>query len=216
MPKAPVDGSLPWKLVWWFAFFLRPILCKLNIDGVENVPLTGGIVLASNHRSSMDIIVKGYSCPRQIHYMAKIELFQINALVTWFFTTFGVFPVDRGGRDLNALGEAVRLVRSGKAICIYPEGTRNRSGSLKSGKSGAARIAMAADAPVVPVITLNSERLFRDIIRWGRPTITVRFGKPICLHGDPNKSADARRETQKIMRAIAALLPPEMRGAFSK
>jgi 1-acyl-sn-glycerol-3-phosphate acyltransferase len=218
MVKSPTDASFLWKVLWWFAHLVRPLFCKLHIEGLENVPLARGCVLASNHRSGNDIIVKGYTCPRQVHYMAKLELFQINALVSLFFRTFGVFPVDRSGRDIGALDEAIALVRTGKLICIYPEGTRSRDGILKRGKNGAARIAMAADAPVIPVITLNSENMWRGLphIRWRRPTMVVRFGKPIFLGGDPSQSVDVRHETKRIMQGIAELLPPELRGIYAE
>ena len=95
MPKAPVDGSIQWRLMWWFAWLLRPFLCKLHVDGVENVPLSGGFLLASNHFAGLDTVVKGFACPRQIHYMAKKEIFEVNAFTAWFFPTFGVFPIER-------------------------------------------------------------------------------------------------------------------------
>ena len=81
-----------WKLIWRIAHLVRPLLCTLELDGVENVPLSGGCVLASNHRSAVDIIVKGYICPRQIHFMAKIELFQVNPIVANFSRPSAPFP----------------------------------------------------------------------------------------------------------------------------
>ncbi len=215
MPKAPVDGSIQWRLMWWFAWLLRPFLCKLHMDGVENVPLSGGFLLASNHFAGLDTVVKGFACPRQIHYMAKKDLFEINAFAAWFFPTFGVFPIDRARLDLKALEQAVSLVESGRVVGIYPEGTRSRTGKLGRGKTGVARIAMSTGVPVVPVMSLGGQHLFSGILRWGRPTITVKFGKPLQLHGDAQKSAEARRETSRIMYAIAELLPPDHRGVYA-
>jgi len=215
MPKAPVDGSILWRLLWRFAWILRPFLCKLRVDGINNVPVDRGFVLVSNHFAGLDTVVKGYACPRQIHYMAKKELFEINAFAGRFFRAFGVFPIARGRVDLHALQVAMTLVESGHVVGIYPEGTRSRTGKLGRGKSGAARIAMAADVPVVPVMSLGGQHLFSGILKWGRPTITVRFGAPLRLSGDANKSADARRETRRVMVAIAELLPPECRGVYA-
>lgn len=214
MSKGPVDGRLEWNILWWFAFLVRPFLCKLEISGLEHVPRTDGFVLVSNHISAMDIVVNGFASPRQIHYIAKAELFRVNPLITFILRLFGIIPIERGGRDVDALNEAVEFVRSGRVIGIFPEGTRSRNGHLQAGKTGAARIAMVADVPVVPVVCLNSARLFRDIVRWARPTIAVKFGPPIRLDGDPGKSSDARRETRKIMLALAALLPEERRGIY--
>ena len=207
MSRFPSTATPQWKFLWWISFLLRPFLCKLQIQGIEHIPQDGGVILASNHISAMDIIVNGYSSPRQLHYMAKTELFAVSPVISRILHFYGVIPVARGGRDLEALSRAVDVVKSERVLCIFPEGTRSRDGRLRSGKSGVARIALAAGVPVVPMVCLNSRRLFRDILRWGRPTVTVSFGKPVTLMGDPHKSADARRETRRVMQAIAELLP---------
>lgn len=213
MSRFPHTATLQWKSLWWICFVLRPFLCKLDVRGLEHIPAAGGVVVASNHTSAMDIILNGYCSPRQLHFIAKAELFAVNPLVSRLLHVYGVIPLTRGGRDMDALSQAVEMVTAGRVICIFPEGTRSDDGCLQAGKSGVARIALSAGAPVVPMVCLNSRRLFRDILRWGRPTIAVRFGPPLMLAGDPAKSADARRETKRIMQAIADLLPEAPAGA---
>ena len=216
MPKAPVDGSIPWRLMWWFAWLVRPFLCKLHVDGIDNVPLSGGFLLASNHFAGLDTVVKGFTCPRQIHYMAKKEIFEVNAFTAWFFPTFGVFPIDRGRLDLHALQEAVSLVRSG------PCG-RHLSRRERAAETGH----WAAGRPAPHASPWTQGCRWCRSCRWAASTYfqafssgDVRrspseFGKPLHLQGDVNKSADARRETSRIMYAIAELLPPERRGVYA-
>jgi 1-acyl-sn-glycerol-3-phosphate acyltransferase len=83
MQKAPIDGSILWTIMWWFFWLLRPLLCKLQPEGIEHVPRSGGFVLASNHFTRLDFLVNIYACPRQIHFMAKKELFEISPPIAW-------------------------------------------------------------------------------------------------------------------------------------
>ena len=104
--RIPVDGLPVWKMGWVLAWILRPLICQMEIEGIENVPLEGGAVLASNHTMGPDFFLIAYPCRRQIYYMAKTEAFEIHPLITRILWIGGVFPVHRGGRDLAAIRTA--------------------------------------------------------------------------------------------------------------
>ncbi len=163
-----------------------------------------------------DFIVVGYASPRQLYYMAKSDLFEINPALTWLMRSGGAFPINRGEADLTAVEHALELVRAGHALGMFPEGTRSRTGKLQRGRSGAARVAILAQAPVVPAVVINAERLFKPE-NWARlrkrDEISVRFGPPLAPPTDANDSRALRTYTREIMAAMAALLPPEMRAA---
>ncbi|MDQ3249806.1 MAG: 1-acyl-sn-glycerol-3-phosphate acyltransferase [Chloroflexota bacterium] len=213
----PRDASRFWKFLYRLITLLRPLFCTLQVEGRHHVPTQGGCVLVCNHSMGPDYVVLGYASPRQVYYMAKMEIFAWHPLLTKVLVAVGVFPVHRGQSDLGAIQGAVDLVRNGHVVGMFPEGTRSRTGKLQRGKSGAVRIAMHAGAPVVPAVVLNAHQVVRGVGRWWpRPTVIVRFGKPIYLSGDAGDSQNAHDNTEKVMAAMAALLPPELRGEYIK
>jgi 1-acyl-sn-glycerol-3-phosphate acyltransferase len=125
--------------------------------------------------------------------------------------------VQRGKGDSGAIHTAVGLAREGNLIAMFPEGTRSKSGVLMRGKTGAARIALAAGVPVVPAIVTNSAAVLKRK-SWRRPLVTVRFGKPIPWQtssvGNEEENEAARAYTDAIMAEIASMLPPALRGEY--
>ena len=194
-----------------------PLLLKLRVEGLENVPRKGGAMLASNHAAWIDIPLVAYPIPRVTHYMAKIELFQ-QAILGGIIGMMGAFPVRRGEGDRESLRTAERLLSQGELIGIFPEGHRSESGLIR-GLPGAALIALRANAPVVPVAVINSREVFKKghiIIR--RPTVTVRYGAPFLLSrsGARHTREDLESGIDEIMTHIARLLPPEYHGVYAR
>ncbi|NJN82418.1 MAG: 1-acyl-sn-glycerol-3-phosphate acyltransferase [Caldilineaceae bacterium] len=148
--KLPQDASFIWKGGYFLAIFFRRIFCNLQVYGGEHVPRQGGCILTCNHNRGPDFLLLAWGTQRQIYFMAKIEAFQIHPIISKILQWGGVFPVRRGARDQDAIEGAVEVVKSGKMLGMYPEGTRSRAGVLQRGKSGAARLAMQTGAPVVP------------------------------------------------------------------
>ncbi|MCB0061513.1 MAG: 1-acyl-sn-glycerol-3-phosphate acyltransferase [Caldilineaceae bacterium] len=207
--RAPQNASRFWQFLYILITFLKPLLCRLRVEGHEHVPEWGGCIVASTHTRGPDYVILGYAAPRQIYYMAKAELFRIHPWLSKFLWTVGTFPVERGRSDVAAIQAAETLIRDGHALGMFPEGTRSLSSVLTKGKTGAARIAMQTGAPVVPAAVINAEALFTQLGR--RPEIIVRFGPPLQL---TETAGNARENTDRIMLAIAQLLPPEKRGYY--
>ncbi|MEU9131121.1 lysophospholipid acyltransferase family protein [Kitasatospora sp. NPDC048540] len=186
------------------------------IEGLENVPRKGGVILASNHLSFIDSVVIPLTAPRQVFFLAKAEYFTgtglKGAIVRSFFTSvINAVPVERGTYRSAAasLEQALDILNDGKAFGIYPEGTRSLDGRLYRGKTGVAWLALTAGVPVVPVALEGPQ----DILPVGRRIprirqVTVRFGEPLdfsALHGQA-RSAKARRQvTDEVMAAIQEL-----------
>ncbi|WP_338068710.1 lysophospholipid acyltransferase family protein [Paenibacillus nanensis] len=137
--------------------------------GVENIPKTGAVILASNHISNLDPPTIGVKVPRKVHFMAKEELFKIPVFGA-LIRAFGAFPVKRGGVSKDAIKAGITLLKSGEVMGIFPEGSRSNAGAAKK---GTAMIAMRSGAAVVPVAIVGGYKLFRQT--------KVCYGKPIQL-----------------------------------
>ena len=186
----------------------RPVLYglfRLRAKGVENIPPEGGFVVASNHNSNLDPWPVGMPLfPRQVHYMAKAEVYR-NPVLRWVLDKGEAFPVRRGERDSEAYKTAVRYAREGGVVAMFPEGTRRAKGLRKKHVAkphpGAARIALAAGVPLVPAAVAGTDRL-RQL-----PPIRVAYGPPIevaDLNGRTRREA-AQVATERLMEAIASL-----------
>jgi 1-acyl-sn-glycerol-3-phosphate acyltransferase len=214
--RFPKEGTRTWKLLYIIAIIIKPFFVRLTIEGEENLPLTGGCVIACNHTLGADYVLIGYASPRQIFYMAKSEIFAFHPLVAKLVAGAGAFPVQRGKGDTQAIEQAVAMVKAGKIVGMFPEGTRSRSGVLRRGKPGAVRIALGSDAPIVPAAVVNGETILRDFLKFQRrPHVTVRFGSPLYLHGDSDDVQEVQRLTTTVMLAIAELLGPDQRGYYA-
>ncbi len=207
------------RWIWWGLWLLvapfRPFFCRLRIEGLENLPRAGGAVVACNHTMGPDYVLLAISSPRELMFMAKAEIFHWNWLLTATLRAGGVFPVERGKNDQVAIETAVELVRTGHLIAMFPEGTRSRTNSLMRGKTGAARIALAADRPIVPVAVANANAVFRRRTFWP-PVVTVTFGRPVYWARNGDEATTARLYTDTVMAEIARLLPPEQRGMYGE
>lgn len=215
MPWPPRDATTPWKICHLIVSASRPFLCSLRIEGRENVPAQGGAVLACNHPGGLDVVALGYASPRQIYYMAKQELFQFQPWFSALISSVGAFPIRRGERDTAAIEHSIRLVREGKVLGMFPEGTRNRGGPLGRPKSGAVRIAAQTGVPLIPSAVIGIPALHKE---WKNPLrrtpVSVCFGPPVHFQGDPNDPAAIQQTSLEVMHAIARMLPPELRGEF--
>lgn len=214
--RFPKEGTRTWKLLYIVAIIIRPFFVRLSIEGEENVPAAGGCVIASNHTLGADYVLLGYASPRQIYYMAKSEIFAFHPLVAKLVAGAGAFPVQRGKGDTQAIEQAVAMVKSGKIVGMFPEGTRSRSGVLRRARPGAARIALGAGAPIVPAAVVNGDTILRDLLKLQRrPQVTVRFGAPLTPDGSADDPVVVQQLTTTVMLAVAELLPPERRGYYA-
>ena len=198
---------------------LYTFLARTHATGVGHMPLTGGLVLASNHLSMLDPWLLGVLFPRQLHFMAKQELFDIKPL-GWYLQQAGTFPIRRGESDRTAIRHAEELLREGKVVMVFPEGHRSDSAGAQAARAGAVLLATRTGSPILPVGIAGTEH-FRlkhidghsrlDILKW--PNVTVQVGEPIHLEGAGRGSA-RKQAADLIMRRIVALLPPEYHGVY--
>lgn len=191
------------------------IVGRYHVSGREHVPTEGPVLVVSNHLNVADPPILGSAVPRQLHFMAKIELFNKKPW-GYFVKWFGAFPVRRFEADLQALREAQRRLESGEAVAMFPEGHRSRTGGLQQPYPGTALIALRANATILPVAITGTERVRSPRILLQHPRITVRIGEPFTLARPRRINGEAvRAGSDEIMRHIAALLPPAYRGLYT-
>lgn len=135
-------------------------LFRIRVSGLENIRENDKIIVCANHKSMLDPIFLAISLPRDLHFMAKRELFEIPILKN-ILKSFGAFPVDRFGRDLKALRYSVSLLNDNKTLGIFPEGTRVSEARRDNVKDGVAFIAIKADADIIPVEIVSKYKPFR-------------------------------------------------------
>ena len=189
------------------AVALMRLLFRLEVHGREQVPAAGPLLLVSNHVSLLDPPIVGGASPRDLHFMAKEELFGIP-LLGWLIRRLNARPVKRDGSDGRALKTALRLLREGRALLVFPEGTRGVEGRLGEGKPGAGMLAVMSGAPVVPVHVSGSGRALPAGRVVPRPAkVRVRFGPPLHFKaaGAEERKERYREATREMMRAIAQL-----------
>jgi 1-acyl-sn-glycerol-3-phosphate acyltransferase len=186
-----------------------------KVSGQENVPTSGGVLLAGNHLSYADWLFVPNSLPRMVRYVAKAEYFEGTGLGGWFqrffFTSTGNVPIDRSGASAaeGAMITAKRILSEGHIFGIYPEGTRTHDGRLHKGKVGVAVMAIETGCPVVPVAVIGTDKIAPNgkvFGKWTRPI--VRFGAPLDFSQYAGQEGDKevlRKVTDQIMAEIQKL-----------
>ena len=163
------------------AILILKAVFGLQVFDRENIPKKGGFILASNHVSYLDPIVLGAACSRKLNFMAKQELFS-NAFFSWFISNLGSFPVKRNATDLLALKEAMRRIKKGGGLLLFPEGTRRFDGVSCEPHSGVGFLATKLDVPVVPAFIRGTDSALPKGAKFMRPSqISVHFGKQISV-----------------------------------
>lgn len=189
-----------YKIIVFFATIIMRIFYKVEFQGLENVPESGGYLLASNHRSNFDPVFLVVKLPHRMHFMAKEELFKFKPF-GWAIKQLGAFPVSRGKADLSAIDTSVELLNSGKPILIFPEGTRSKTGKPLRPKSGTALVAGRAQIGVLPA-TID----FKGKLKF-RTHVTVKYHPlltPEELAIDTSVPSTMRSATRLIMDTIVS------------
>jgi 1-acyl-sn-glycerol-3-phosphate acyltransferase len=195
--------------------YLR-LFFKVTVTGLENIPATGGVILASDHQAFCDSLFIPFAVPRRVTFVAKAEYFQ-QRRTAWFFRAVGQIPMHRGGGEKSekSLDEALNLLKSGGVLGIYPEGTRAPDERLYRGRTGVARLALAANVPIIPIGVVGTRAVQPIGARLMRPfkPVEVRIGAPVDVPGRYAQRKDdplvCRQITDEVMFEIRELTGQE-------
>ncbi len=198
-----MKASIPYNIGhFFFSRFYR--IFGLKIEGVNNVPANGGVIIASNHRSNYDPPLVG-SCIgfRFITFLAKKELF-INKAVSWVLRSVCAIPVNTENPGIKSMRTFVNLLKENKAIIMFPEGSRSKTNEFLPGQPGVGYLSIKAKAPVIPVlITGTHESMLKHFLR--QTPLSVKFGSPIYPEYERPTVENAIKLTEKIMEEIKGL-----------
>lgn len=235
-PTAAMNGPAGFRTEWsamryWLAKMLIVwpvfhLFFRIRVVGRENVPKTGGALLAANHTSVLDSLFLPLKTRRHVTFLVKAQFVTGKGFGAWvrrsFMSAIGQLPIDRsGGRATSsALDTAVSLLRSGRLVGIYPEGTRSVDGRLHRGRTGIARMIVEAQVPVIPVGIQGT----RDIMPVGRNfpklsgRVTITFGEPLDFTRYSELEEDRyvlRSITDEVMREIQKLSGQEYQDTYA-
>jgi len=214
--------NLPYGLLRAFLTPFLMVLFRPKVIGLRNVPVTGPVILASNHLSFSDSIFMPLVVPRKVTFLAKSEYFTApgpkGLLKKLTFLALGQVPVDRSGgrRSEAALITGLKVLSDGNCLGIYPEGTRSPDGRLYKGRTGLVRLALESGAPIIPVAMFDTDKIqptgkvIPKIMR-----VKMVFGEPIYLKGDSTNLQELRDLTDDLMRKIQALSGQEYVDIFA-
>ena len=173
-----------------------------EIIGTENMPESGGVILAANHMSNWDPPFLATFLSRPVAYMAKKELFQIP-IFSAAIRSCHSFPVNRGAADRSALKAAVKELNSGNCVGMFPEGTRSKDGKVHKAESGIALIAAMTKVPVAPAAIIGTNEIFSSKNFF--PHLKIIYGKPLFFEGISKNKDELQKFSQKIMEEITKM-----------
>lgn len=189
-------------------FAVRPLLrifFKVDVQGLNNIPASGGAILASNHLSVSDSVFLPASLERSVVFLAKDDYFNGKGIkgriVAWFFRNINQLPMDRSGgqKSAESLASAKSALNEGKLLGIYPEGTRSPDGRLYRAKLGVAKLALETGVPVIPVAMINTDKVQPIGQRLPHPgRVGIKIGKALDFSHLRAEAADP-----KVMRQVA-------------
>jgi 1-acyl-sn-glycerol-3-phosphate acyltransferase len=189
------------------ALFL-PVM-KYRVSGLEHFPREGAVIVAANHVTNFDVFPMQFSLPRVIFFMGKAELFK-NPIMDVLIRNLSGFPVQRGEKDQWAMGHALKILRHGQTLGMFPEGKRSQGRGLQVAKTGTAKLAIEAGCPIVPMTIVGSDRFFRRFPQRAYVQIEILP----ALHPKENETPLAL--TDRLMFILARALPESMRGVYAE
>jgi 1-acyl-sn-glycerol-3-phosphate acyltransferase len=199
----------------FFRLFIR-----LEVNGLENLPASGGYIAASNHLGRLDVALVYHLLDRDDVYLLVAEKYRKYAIFRFLAQHMDAVFVERFAADFSALREMLNRLKRGGVLVIAPEGTRSPTGALIEGKPGGIYLAAKAGVPILPVAATGTQdrAVIASFKRLSKPQIRLRVGQPFTL--PPVKGAEReaalQKYTEEVMCRIGAMLPPEYRGVYAE
>ncbi|MFH1655596.1 MAG: lysophospholipid acyltransferase family protein [Candidatus Omnitrophota bacterium] len=193
-----MKGRLYSLTVFLGIVFLK-IFSRLQVKGKKSIPESGSFILVSNHVSLLDPLILGAVSHRKLNSMAKEELFS-NFLSSFWMRNIKAFPVKRKSHDVGAIREALRRIKSGEPLLMFPEGGRSANGEILDAQPGAGMLAAHTGVPILPVFIKGSREVLTRGSSFIRPKkIIVYFGKPFYISRDQDRQETAKRIKNEIV-----------------
>ena len=209
-----------YRLGWTCFRVMYATYFRWRVFDPEHVPVTGAVILASNHASFLDPPLVGSGLHRECTFLARDSLFRFGP-TRWLLNQWQAVPIDREGSSASGMKRILAALENGRAVILFPEGTRTRDGQLQPVRSGVGLIAAKTDAPVVPVRVWGTFEAYGRNVRFPKPKrVAVKYGEPLCFRELRAEAKNCSKERLKeiyqqianeIMAAIAKLEPKSAR-----
>lgn len=187
---------------------------RARIEGRENIPKEGAYIVVANHTSFLDPFLIGTTVPRIIHYLAY-AYFYYHPVCHWYCKRVHNIPLKKDGKDISALKQALRVLKDGELLGIFPEGGRSETGQLGKGEPGVALIALKAKVPILPVGIRGAYEAFPKGSKFPKPhQLTITFGKPFTIADDLSGHVQANVELQEHVTALIMSKIAEVCGSI--
>jgi len=199
----------------WLMKSLLFLFTRCRVEGKENIPRKGPLIVVANHLSNTDPPLLSAIIPRRIVFMAKEELFR-HPFFGPLTRGWHAFPVHRGRLDLEALRNSQQVLKQGMVLGMFPEAMRSSNTQMQQAYTGVALIAFRSNATILPVGITGSQKMVKHGFTLRRPLVTVNIGKPFTLTRPEGKLTKEQLSstTELIMRRVAELLPESYRGYY--
>jgi 1-acyl-sn-glycerol-3-phosphate acyltransferase len=196
------------RFLLWLVENLFRTAMVMRVEGQENFPLDGPVIVAANHVTNFDVFPMQFAVPRAICFMGKAELF--NTPLDPLLRVLCAFPVYRGEKDEWAIRHAEKVLAHGQTLGMFPEGKRSKGKGLGVAKTGTGRMAIEMNCPIIPMTMVGTDQFFKRFPR--RASVTVNLLPPIL----PNPNDTPLSLTDRLMFTLAARLPESMRGVYAE
>jgi len=196
---------LKWLISWLIVNFFFRIFLGLKVEGVKKIPQKRGVIICPNHISSWDPPLVGAAIPREVHFLAKEDLFKVNKIFSWLIRAYNALPIKRETGGHGTLRIAMDLLRENKLLVVFPEGTRNKTDEpLLPLKPGAALLSMKTGAPIVPAYILGSKA---SPIGWmmRKTPLCIRFDTPLEPSNYPEGKEGIIKMTEDLRNVLLEL-----------
>jgi 1-acyl-sn-glycerol-3-phosphate acyltransferase len=200
--------QLRWRIGYWLLYPTARIVFGMRIEGRQLVPRTGPLIVAPNHLSNIDAPIIGVGVGvRELHYLAKEGLFARRKVFAWLISHLNAVPLRKGAASIESIRAAMKMLREGKAVVIFPEGTRNRAGGFLEPQVGLGYLAAKSGVRILPTYIGGTDKRMADLF-LRKSEFLVRFGEPIdpmAIDGDMGKKDRYRVISEEVMKSIRAL-----------
>jgi len=190
-----------YSLIRAICWLILKIFWRMEVRGIENLPQTGGLIIASNHVSYLDPAVLAASLNRKIYFITKKEVFK-NGFLSFILKNLNAISVDRENADILAFKRAINILREEKVLGIFPEGARSSDGELQELKLGTIKIAMKAGVPILPVGIIGTHKIYPRGIKFPilfKHKIIVKYGDPQYLNQLKSKDKIYQKEELNLL-----------------